>query len=220
MSDDHFDPALTVDDKGKTWFTWSCDYHPQRKKDPIKGADGPSIFSRYFDGQSWSDITAASVMEDEKDQGSSNYYPSMAIDGTGRIWLSYEGVRILDTESESEAGSRRSGFRSIFVNHVENNSWQQPIALTDCKATNEEPCLMIDNRGNPRVFWYSDMKGSWNLYESRYTGDSWTSPSPVTIGENHDIRPSACVDGDGTIWLAWYSKTGKNFNIYFTYRTE
>jgi hypothetical protein len=219
MSDDHADPALAIDGKGKIWFTWSCDYHPQRRKNPIKGAEGPSIFSRYFDGKNWSDIVAASAMEDEKKQSSTNYYPSMAVDKSGTIWLSYEGVRVIDTESD-RASHHRLGFRSIFINHVENNIWQQPISLTDYEATNEEPCLIIDNKGNPHVFWYTDKDGPWNLYESNHTGNSWTSPAPVTIGGNSDVRPSACVDSKGTIWLAWYSKTGKNFNIYYANKTK
>jgi hypothetical protein len=219
MSDDHADPALAIDGKGKIWFTWSCDYHPQRRKNPIKGADGPSIFSRYFDGQSWSEITAASTTEDEKKQSSTNFYPSMAVDKSGTIWLSYEGVQVIDNESD-KANNNRIGFRSIFVNQVKNDSWQQPHALTNYEATNEEPCLIIDNKGRPQVFWYTDKDGAWNLYESNHTGNSWTTPAAVTIGKNSNLRPSACVDSEGRIWLAWYSKTGKNFDIFYASKAE
>lgn len=214
-SDDHFFPDVVIDGKGKLWFSWHCDYHPQRKKRPIKGAGGDTIFSRYFDGSGWSDISAASGNDDETKQTQWNMYPNIVVNDSGKIWVTYEGLRMRYPDTERR-NVNRFGNRAIYVNHTEDDVWVNPTKISKNDATNVEPQIIFDQKGNPGVFWYTNKDGDWNIYESHMVDDQWTDPSAVTIGNTDDMSVSACVDASGTIWVVWHCKTGERFNIFYT----
>jgi hypothetical protein len=218
-SDDHFDPDVVMDGKGRIWFSWYCDYHEQRKKKPIKGAGGDTIFSRYLDGQQWSEMSAASGMEDEAEQTQMNIFPDIAADDSGKIWVTYEALkaRYPDTQRQNV---NRFGNRNIYVNHIENDAWVNPTKISNSEATNAEPHIIFDKKGNPWVFWYTNKDGSWNIYESHLIDDKWSKPSAVTIGNTDDLSAAAWVDAAGKIWVAWHCRTGEKFNIFYASISE
>jgi hypothetical protein len=214
-SDDHFDPDAVMDGKGRIWFSWYCDYHEERKKKPIKGAGGDTIFSRYLDGQQWSEMSAASGMEDEAQQTQMNIFPDIAADDSGKIWVAYEALKMRYPDTQRQ-NVNRFGNRAIYVNHCENDVWVNPTKISNNEATNAEPHIIFDYKRNPWVFWYTNKDGAWNIYESHLVDNKWSEPSAVTTGNTDDLSATACIDASGTLWVAWHCKTGGKFNIFYT----
>ncbi len=85
--EDHSDPDVVIDKRGRAWIVWSFDYHSQLYKEPLD-ADQPTIFAARFAGNT----ASAPVLVGASGQFhyAIDFFPSAALDAQGILWCAWD----------------------------------------------------------------------------------------------------------------------------------
>ena len=136
---------------------------------------------------------------------SSDYDPSVAIDGEGGIhiiWFSY-----------------RSGNADLWYVKSEDDgdSWSTPTQLTRGSERDYDPSIEVDALGRIWVAWMRIRENQWYnsdiFHMTSDDGVSWSSPAQFTRFTGRDEWPDISIVSDQP-WVAWNSDRAVNYDIW------
>lgn len=205
-NDDSCDPEMTIDSRGWIWFVWSLDYHPSVHERPYCEKGGPTIFSRYYTGEYWSDFIPVSTYENLGYKEAYDTFAHIAADENGNVWIAWDSL-----VREPFLG------RNIYVRKFDGKKWFPEVKISRGKDNHCSPKLVIGPGGIPRVFWISDRGGFWHIYSSTFSGSNWTFPLPITAGFTDNFHPEPVFDRDGNLYLFWLNVKRDIAFIYYSF---
>jgi len=217
---DQYAPSLAVDGSGNVYVAWSDDRNWNYNIYFAKSSDG---------GVTWS--TDVKVNDDtdfvEPDHLADQYSPSLAVDGSGNLYVAWADWRNGDDDIYF-AKSTDSGA-----------TWSTDIKVNDDTGSTEQhdPSLAVDGSGNVYVAWedgYYNSAGGFrgDIYFAKSTdgGATWSANVQVNddigLGEQYGYNPSMTADGSGNVYVAWedgyYDSSDDHFyaDIYFAKSTD
>ena len=172
------------------------------------------IYLRHWDGSAWADVGGSATGGGLSNTPALSQWPSLGIDGQGRVYVAWEEVTTADKE--------------IYLRRWNGSVWEEAGGasasgggLSNNSGDSGRPFLLIDGSDAPIVGW-SDGSGGVDteVYVRRLTGASWTeiggSGSGGGVSNNDgDSRPPVLgVDSSGAIYATWPDNSGGEFNIY------
>ncbi|MFX0123254.1 MAG: M6 family metalloprotease domain-containing protein, partial [Candidatus Hodarchaeota archaeon] len=118
--------------------------------------------------------------------------------------------------------SDRTGNPDIFITispDFSNNSWSQPIQITNDSAYDLDPCLIQTPSGDLGLFWASNRTGNFEIY---FIEEPWNRSNIVKITNNGvlDRGPSYCLSRNDTHLLAFEREVGGTSNILLLSSTD
>jgi len=152
----------------------------------------------------------ANVRVNDDTGGAAQYYPSMAVDGSGNgyvVWQDY-----------------RNGIWYIYFSYrPAGGSWGPNVKVNDDTGTTSYgwPSIAVDASGNAYVVWYDYPNGNYDIYFSyRPAGGTWGANVKVNDdgGTADQEVPSIAVDASGNAYAVWHDHRNGNPDIYFSYR--
>ena len=124
--------------------------------------------------------------------------PSVAQDGSGKIWLAYEN-KTVGSQSNSE----------IFLKTLSGTTWSSGQQVTlDPADSDATPFVASLSNGSMMIAWSSNRTGNnqfqlfYKLYAST-TVKPTTKSIRLTQSTLNDTQPSIVQDRNGRIWVAW-----------------
>ncbi len=173
----YYSPSIAVGPDGTihaVWVSYSSPY---------------SILYSYSmdDGQTWS------TPEDIDGTTSSCYYPSVAVDTGGVVWVFWQDYR--------------DGNAEIYYNRRIDGTWEGAQALTpDDDQYSYRPHVAADSSGNIHVTWYDRRDGNYEIYYQKYVVEAggggrdvamWSIEAPVGNIPPEPLNPEGVVRNYG-----------------------
>ncbi|MFX1282902.1 MAG: M6 family metalloprotease domain-containing protein [Promethearchaeota archaeon] len=118
--------------------------------------------------------------------------------------------------------SDRTGNPEIFITispDFKNNSWSQPVQITNDSAYDLDPCLIQTPSGDLGLFWASNRTGNYEIY---FIEEPWNTSNIVQVTNNLDLDrgPSYCLSQNNTHLVAFERKVGGTSNIHLLSSTD
>jgi hypothetical protein len=108
-------------------------------------------------------------------------------------------------------------FWTTYHNGTDNETWSNPIPITDKDSVEREPSLIADSAGNLILAFSSQAQGSGSVELMTYSGGAWSAPTMVYSREGKPWGTSLIQDKDGTLWVAFGLEPN---GIYVTNNSE
>jgi uncharacterized repeat protein (TIGR01451 family) len=197
-------PSLVADESGNLYAAWV--------DRPSAGEYSDIYFASSMDnGATWS----ASVPVNEDTGSTHHWYPSLAVDVGGTLYLAWQD-------------SRNGDYDIYFARSTDGGTtWSANVRVHDDvgSADQHAPSLAVDGDGNIYVVWLSDPGGSGfvNLYFARSidSGVTWSPDIQINDGPGgaSGTGPSLAAGGSGNVYVAWQDdRNGPD--IYFARSTD
>jgi len=211
MPEYNYRPAITVDASNRVVVVWDA-YRDGRY----------TILMRVYDGK-WTDI-----IEAPGDNGLSRYFPHVAADRFGNVWISYtEQGEIAIEPTKTDMGPRSKVYLICWTN----GEWRQTLPADDLSPgmisrTGHFTFVIVDLHDRPWIFWQQlPRHHNWFFLSRIYQGERWSEPVEYRYAIDFknrdfqtygmDFRGSATLDSEGNIWLVNEGKPAfDNNHIY------
>jgi len=174
-SGDSWMPNAAVDAQNRVWVVWSQQ----------AGANW-DIYARRYDPakQEWSRLERLS-----SDPGSDTN-PRVAVDGTGKIAVVWQGFRGKNS--------------NIYTRVMTGETWAPEVRVTNRAANDWEPAAAFDNRGNLWVAYDSYKNGNYDVFLTEVrSGTSPQAEMTVAATPHMEARATVAVDTANRVWVAW-----------------
>ena len=184
--------AVAVDGQGRAWVFYST----QRN-------GNFDIYAR----SSQADGTMSPEIRLTTDPGT-DVYPVAATDGTGRVWVAWQGYRNNNLEILAAAQTSDTFTSETVVSTSPASDWDAAIAAAP--------------NGEVAISWDTYDKGDYDVYlrRVRFTDQiGMDDPIPIAATPSFEARSSLAYDAQNRLWIAYEvsgPKWGKDFGTYDT----
>ncbi len=148
--------------------------------------------------------------------GTSQYNPSIAIDGNGNFVICWSDLR-------NDDGSYNNA--DVYAQRYNSDGTTEGINFKvndDAGSLSQyDPSIAIDDNGNFVICWTDKRSGDYDIYAQRYNSDGTAEGSNFKVnGEDSIIdcyysAPSIAMDGTGNFVICWADERDiENFDIY------
>jgi uncharacterized protein YpmB len=190
-------PQVAMDNNGSAiivWYQYDSDNNFQ-------------IFKSEYRNGSWTN--PASLTDNNSPDGSSAYYPNVAMGNNGNaiiVWHQSNGTN-----------------EQIFKSEYRGGVWDHPSSLSDYISPNGQdaynPQVAMDNNGNAIIVWYQhDESNIYQIFKSEYRDGLWHYPSSlsdhISPDGQHAWYPQVAMDSNGNAIIVWYQSDGTNLQIF------
>jgi hypothetical protein len=125
--------------------------------------------------------------------------PSLAFDGTGRLWVFW---------------SQRTGFGfDLRARAFDGTTWGTLVRLTESDGSDFDQRVVRDGRGMLHVVWQGFRSGQSDIFYARLEGDAFSEPLTVSESAFNDWAPALVVDRSGTAWIVWDSYDRGDYDV-------
>jgi hypothetical protein len=194
-------PTITVNNAAKIYIAW----RDERNGDPdiyfANSTDGGNTFSA---NKRINDDIGSTIQSK----------PSVAVDGTDKIYLAW-------------TDSRNNDYDIYFSNSTDGgNTFSANIRINDdISSTNQyQPSIAVDGTGNIYIAWMDERNSDRDIYFVNSTdgGNTFSTNKMVNDdgGSTLQSHPSIAVDNVGNIYISWEDNRNGNYDIYFTNSTD
>ncbi|MCW5198315.1 hypothetical protein VU07_00385 [Desulfobulbus sp. F4] len=115
--------------------------------------------------------------------------------------------------------SQSDGLREeIYASSYKNETWSEPVKITDDNANNLHPALAVAPDGRKWTFW-SAVNPDGISIEYAVSGNDgrWSEPVKMEMDDlSSAIAPSVLIDKSGTVWVVWAGNNGAQDEIYWS----
>jgi len=178
-------PATAVDSSGNIWVVW----------DQTTAAGDTDIYigELIVNGDSFE--TSVPIVSNASKQRN----PAIAIDGTGRIYVVWEGN---DT----------NGNWDIFVSTSTNGiDWSKPVQINtadppDKASAQTSPAIAIDGNNKAYVAWEDERAGNKDIWVATSTGGTTWSNAQVTTLTSDQSGPAIAIDASNIAYIVWIDR--------------
>ena len=188
-------PPITMDGSGNFVIVW------------LDGRNGNSDI--YYQRYNVSGVAQGVNTKANDDAGTSaQYYPSIAMDGSGNFVIVWEDYR--------------DGNSDIYYQRYDTSGAAQGVntkANDDAGTVDQEfPSIAIDDNGNFVIVWMDGRNGNYyDIYYQRYNSSGAkqgvnTKANDVVAGQWY---PSIAMDGSGNFVIVWMEDRTYNNDIYY-----
>ncbi|MCK5185101.1 MAG: hypothetical protein KAQ95_12405, partial [Candidatus Heimdallarchaeota archaeon] len=208
-SDNSLNPSLAVDSADNIHIVW----------EDLTGFDSDILYKRYDSlSSSW---TPTEVVSTESATAGGSYYPSLAIDSSGNIHVTWEGVDLGGTLSDHQ----------IFYKswNALSQSWSTTVLVsTESSDFSGYPSIAVDHVDNIHIVWedlsnYAGNGTDKDIFYKRWDDalSSWTVTEVVSTESTEDSSlPSLAVDSLGDVHIVWsdmtdYNGAGSGWDVFY-----
>ena len=140
--------------------------------------------------------------------GHSALTPNIIIDGTGKIWLFWDG--------------KLRNHDEILYTHFDGQKWLEPLSLNmDPDVPHITPSISLDINGFPHVAWGAYDGDDYEIYYSCWDGYKWSQETKITDHQNiSDTSPSISLFLDRIPIVAWLRSSNGTREICFSYKRK
>ncbi|MBN1483351.1 MAG: carboxypeptidase regulatory-like domain-containing protein [Chloroflexia bacterium] len=167
-------PTVALDSNGTVHLVWTGG----------GGSPYDILYASKPPGGSWSGIH--NISQDE----SNSIYPSIAIDGQDRLWVTWE-TQVTEQDFEVYACSKPAG-----------GAWEDISVISNRPGQDLEPAIVVDAADVPHVVWRNNDAG-WEIYHSRYLGGSWTTPNNLSSNGSASHYAHIAANNSGDVFVVW-----------------
>lgn len=164
-------PAMTADENGGLWITWS---------ELDKSSGNWDVFARHFDGKQLGDVERVS------ENAGADMRPAIVLNRAGNPVIAYE----------SEVG----GQFQIVVAQRKEGKWQRQ-QITDSSDSNFRPFLARHPNGTIYLAWDRFSGTDYDTYLAYTDGDGWSQAEAFFASPEDEQRPSIRFDDQGVVWI-------------------
>src|SRR5881296_1024926 len=148
----------------------------------------------------------------------SSYQPSMAIDGSGVLYLAFAGWGGSTTQADIFFTKSFDGART----------WSVPIRVNNDAggALQQEPSIFVDHNRAIYIAWTDYRIGAADVYFSKCTGLGLSFSANVRVNDvtaNAQSQPDLAVDSTGLVHVVWTdlrNVPGTGPDIYYANSTD
>ncbi len=153
----------------------------------------------------------SNFMVNDDTGSSSQWYPSVAMDGSGSFVICWEDVRYGNNDIYAQMYDA-SGTPQVSNFRVNDDTWMY----------RGYPSIAIDSSGNFLICW-QDLRNSWDypdpdIYAQMYDAGGTPQGSNFRVnddgGECRQKYPSVAMDGSGSFVICWYDRRSNEKDIY------
>jgi hypothetical protein len=174
---------------------------------------GEVLYLRAFKDGKWG--TPVPLTERPRDKFVELYRPSIAIDGSGKVWVFYSAH--LDADADLDYGNWDLLARSY---DPAGGKVSDPINLSGAPGADFMPASTTDSAGKVWVTWVGSRAEHFNVYFSHQTdAGTFTAPQRVTQSEANEWEPAIAADRNGTVTVAWDTYAKGDYDVYLAKTT-
>ena len=141
-------------------------------------------------------------------------YPAAVVDKNGDVWLAYlifrhhpdhVSLRRPVQEPLTNFSNLKAppGGDQVFLRHLANGAWSEPIAVSAPGGDLYRPALAIDGQGRAWVFWSQNTNGNFDLFARPIENGKAGRQVQISKAPGSDVFPVAATDSAGKVWVAW-----------------
>ena len=209
-TEDDFPVAARAAD-GSIWLAY-VEYEPEKPRlnQPIDRKDfdglvptkhGDAVRLRRFDGKTWDSPV------DVTERGLDVWRPTVAVDGTGTVWVAW--AQQVDGDWEIF----RRGYKPPTTDGVE-GKWTDTARMTTAKGADFHVVAATDFKGDVWLAWQAFRAGNYDILADRLAErDAVRAPIKVSDSPANDWGPTIATDASGGVFVAWDTYDKGNYDV-------
>lgn len=213
-SDEQDYPAAAAGKDGSVWIAWmEFKHHPDHNRLRANFTEAPASFDRYkerpggdqvfarrYVGGSWGEPVAITA------PGGDLYRPSVAIDGSGRVWVFWS--------------AQQNGNFDIWARAVENGKPGATVRISSEPGSDIDPVAATDSSGRVWVAWQGWRGGRSAIFAASQNGGSFSRPTTLSSSNANEWNPAIAASAGGRVTVAWDSYRSGNYDVMLRTATK
>jgi len=215
-------PGPSVDQVGRGGrVAWMTGIHPI--SDPQRHNDFPSAAAT-SGGDVWTVWSSYSGLREElhvRRFSKGHWYATTLIPGvSGDTWMPQVAIGERDRpwfvwsqQADYPGGDPERPNWDLYAARLEENSWSDPIRLSDNAGADINHHLISDGKGKLWLVWQGFRNGQSDIFVRSCEQGQWSEAQQVTNDPANDWSPSVAVDSAGNITVVWDSYRAGNYDV-------
>ncbi len=154
---------------------------------------GDQIYVSRFANGVWS------TPEPLADAGGDYYRPTIAQDGSGKVWVVWS--------------AREGANFDLYARAFNGKSWEQRQRLTSAENSDINPVMASDAAGHLYLAYQSGRSGNFDIYMRIFDGRKWGDEVQVSSDAANDWEPAVAVASDGRVTILWDTYSAGNYDV-------